>query len=145
MKKKIIHTLVYTYEIPVSLEEHLICLKPRSNSFQELSKFDLQVIPSSNYIFPFLSENGDDIFKVNFTGYTNSLTIKAESDIETKIHPDLYKFKINELFRTIFTNWTYSFICNIFINFCNDIYKEKYKTKEKFFTYCNRRFFSLIV
>ena len=93
MKKKIIHTLVYTYEIPVSLEEHLICLKPRSNIFQELSKFDLQVIPSSNYIFPFLSENGDDIFKVIFTGYTNSLTIKAESDIETKIHPDLYKFK----------------------------------------------------
>ena len=93
MKKKIIHTLVYTYEIPVSLEEHLICLKPRSNSFQELSKFDLQIIHSSNYIFPFLSENGDDIFKVIFTGYTNSLTIKAESDIETKIHPDLYKFK----------------------------------------------------
>ena len=93
MKKKIIHTLVYTYEIPVSLEEHLICLKPRSNSFQELSKFDLQIIPSSNDIFPFLSENGDDIFKVIFTGYTNSLTIKAESDIETKIHPDLYKFK----------------------------------------------------
>ena len=93
MKKKIIHTLVYTYEIPVSLEDHLICLKPRSNSFQELSKFDLQIIPSSNYIFPFLSENGDDIFKVIFTGYTNSLTIKAESDIETKIHPDLYKFK----------------------------------------------------
>jgi len=93
MKKKIIHTLVYTYELPVSLEEHLICLKPRSNSFQELSKFDLQIIPSSNYIFPFLSENGDDIFKVTFTGYTNSLTIKAESDIETKIHPDLYKFK----------------------------------------------------
>ena len=93
MKKKIIHTLVYTYEFPVLLEEHLICLKPRSNSFQELSKFDLQIIPSSNYIFPFLSENGDDIFKVIFTGYTNSLTIKAESDIETKIHPDLYKFK----------------------------------------------------
>ena len=93
MKKKIIHTLVYTYEIPVSLEEHLICLKPRSNSFQELSKFDLQILPSSNDIFPFLSENGDDIFKVIFTGYTNSLTIKAESDIETKIHPDLYKFK----------------------------------------------------
>ena len=93
MKKKIIHTLVYTYETPVSLEEHLICLKPRSNIFQELSKFDLQIIHSSNYIFPFLSENGDDIFKVIFTGYTNSLTIKAESDIETKIHPDLYKFE----------------------------------------------------
>ena len=47
MKKKIIHTLVYTYEIPVSLEEHLICLKPRSNGFQELSNFELTITPSS--------------------------------------------------------------------------------------------------
>ncbi len=91
MKKKIIHTLVYTYDIPVSLDEHLICLKPRSNSFQELSNFDLQISPSSYSIFPMLSENGDDIFKVVFTGSTNSFTIKSESDIETKIHPDLYQ------------------------------------------------------
>ena len=90
MKKKIIHTLVYTYEIPVSLEEHLICLKPRSNGFQKLSNFDLKILPSSHSIFPLLSENGDDILKVVFTGSTNSLTIKAESDIETNIHPDLY-------------------------------------------------------
>ena len=43
MKKKITHTLVYTYEIPVSLEEHLICLKPRSNGFQQLLDFDLMI------------------------------------------------------------------------------------------------------
>ena len=90
MKKKIIHTLVYTYEIPISLEENLICLKPRSNGFQKLSNFDLEILPSSHSIFPLLSENGDDILKVVFTGSTNSLTIKAESDIETNIHPDLY-------------------------------------------------------
>ena len=93
MKKKIIHTLVYTYEIPVSLEEHLICLKPRSNCFQKLSNFDLQIFPSPYSIFPLLSDNGDDIFKVVFTGSTNSLTIKSESDIETEIHPDLYQLK----------------------------------------------------
>ena len=93
MKKKIIHTLVYNYEIPVSLEEHLICLKPRSNSFQELSNFDLQIFPSPYSIFPLLSDNGDDIFKAVFTGSTNSLKIKTESYIETKIHPDLYQLK----------------------------------------------------
>jgi len=95
MKKKIIHTLVYTYEVPVSLEEHLICLKPRSNGFQKLSNFELEILPSSHYIFPLLSENGDDIFKVVFSGSTNSLTIKAESDIETKIHPDLFQIENN--------------------------------------------------
>ncbi len=93
MKKKIIHTLLYTYEGPVSLEDHLICLKPRSNCFQKLCDFDLKIFPISHSIFPLLSENGDDIFKVVFTGSTNSLEIKAESYIETNIHPDLYHLK----------------------------------------------------
>jgi len=93
MKKKIVHKLVYKYEIPVSLEEHLICLKPRSNSFQYLSNFDLKIFPSSHSILSLISENGDDVFKVFFSKPTNSLTIKAESDIETKIHPDLYDLR----------------------------------------------------
>ncbi len=93
MKKKIIHTLVYTYEIPVVLQEHLICLKPRSNSFQKLSNFELIISPSSYSIYPLISENGDDIFKVVFTGSTKSFTIKTESNIETEIHPDLYQLR----------------------------------------------------
>ena len=95
MKKKIIHTLVYTYEIQVSLEEHLICLKPRSNIFQKLLNFDLEILPSSHTIFSLISENSDDTFKVHFQEPTNSLTIKAESEIETNIHPDLYHLKNN--------------------------------------------------
>ena len=95
MKKKIIHTLVYTYELPVSLEEHLICLKPRSNIFQKLLNFHLQILPSAHTIFSLISENSDDTFKVNFQEPTNSLIIKAESEIETKIHPDLYHLKNN--------------------------------------------------
>ena len=95
MKKKIIHTLVYTYEIPVSLEEHLICLKPRSNIFQKLLNFDLQILPDSHTIFSLITENGDDTFKVHFQEPTNALTIKAESEIETKIQPNLYHLKNN--------------------------------------------------
>ena len=95
MKKKIIHTLIYKYDIPVSLEEHLISLKPRSNCFQKLSNFDLKITPSSHTLFPLITENGDDTFKVYFKEPTNSLTIKAESDIETKVHPDIYHLKNN--------------------------------------------------
>ncbi|MBW3042342.1 transglutaminase family protein [Prochlorococcus marinus] len=95
MKKKIIHKLVYTYETCVSLDEHLICLKPRSNNFQKLNNFQLKIFPSSHSVFPLISENGDDMFKVFFTGDTNSLTINAESDIETKFHPDLCYLKNN--------------------------------------------------
>ena len=93
MKKKIIHKLAYTYESLVSLDEHIICLKPRSNCFQKLYKFDLKIFPDSNSIFPFISANGDDIFKVSFTEPTNSLIVKAESFIETQNHPDIYQLK----------------------------------------------------
>ena len=103
MKKKIIHTLVYTYEIPVSLEEHLICLKPRSNSFQELSNFDLQILPSPYSTFPLLSDNGDDIFKVLFTGSTNSLKIKTESgkDIAKRFNISFLKKTEEEKIRLV--------------------------------------------
>jgi len=83
MKKKIIHKLVYSYERNVSLNEHLICLKPRSNNFQKLYKFDLKITPSFKTIFPIISENGEDIFKVFFNEPADSLIINAESEIET--------------------------------------------------------------
>ncbi len=95
MKKKVIHTLAYSYEIPVLLEEHLICLKPRSNGFQELSKFKLKITPSKHTIFPLITDNGDNAFRVYFTEPTKSFSIKAESNIETMIHPDLYNLKNN--------------------------------------------------
>jgi len=93
MKKKIIHTLAYTYESLVSLNEHLICLKPKSNCFQKLYKFNLKIFPDSHSIFPLISANGDDIYKISFSEPTNSLLIKAESQIETQNHPDIYQLK----------------------------------------------------
>ena len=75
MKKKIIHKLVYRYEIQVSLCQHLICLKPRSNIFQKLSNFDIKILPDSNSTF---SENEDDTFKVYFNEPTDLLVIKQK-------------------------------------------------------------------
>ena len=93
MKKKIIHTLIYSYEADVSLNEHLICLKPRSIGFQKLYYFDLEINPSPHSIVPLISATGDDIFKVFFNQPTDSLFIKSQSEIETQIHPDLYQLK----------------------------------------------------
>ena len=90
MKKKIIHKLSYSYESHVSLNEHLICLKPRSNCFQKLYKFELEILPNSHSILPFISANGDDMYKVSFTEPTQSLIITAESEIETINHPNIY-------------------------------------------------------
>ena len=93
MKKIIIHKLAYTYESNVSLNSHLICLKPRSNCFQKLYKFEIKILPDSHSIFPLISANGDDIYKVSFTEPTKSLIIRAESEIEIKNHPDIYQLK----------------------------------------------------
>ena len=93
MKKKIIHKLFYSYEEPVSLSEHLICMKPRSGGFQKLNYFDLEVNPCPHSIFPLISANGDDIFKVFFKEPTYSLLVKTECEIETQIHPDLYQLE----------------------------------------------------
>ena len=93
MKKKIIHKLVYSYEKPVLLNEHFICLKPRSNGFQKLYNYELKIIPSSNTLFPLISANGDDIFKVFFNEKSDFLIITSESEIETQIHSDLYKLR----------------------------------------------------
>ena len=95
MKKKIIHKLSYKYESHVSLNEHFICLKPRSNCFQKLYNFDLEILPVSHSIFPLLSANGDDLFKVSFKEPTNFLVINAKSEIETQRHPDIYKSNNN--------------------------------------------------
>ena len=95
MKKIIIHKLSYSYEKTVSLNEHLICLKPRSSGFQKLNCFEIEIHPYPNSIFPLISANGDDMFKAFFSEPTDSLSIEAKSEIETQIHPDLYQLKNN--------------------------------------------------
>ena len=95
MKKKIIHKIVYSYQENVYLNEHLICLKPRSCGFQKLNYFDLEIQPYPKTIFPLISASGDDIFKVFFNEPTDSLLIKAESEVETDTHPNLYQLKNN--------------------------------------------------
>ena len=93
MKKKIIHKLSYSYQSDVSLNEHLICLKPRSNCFQKLYNFELEILPDSHSILPFISASGDDMYKVSFTEPTQSLVIRAESEIETMNHTNIYQLK----------------------------------------------------
>ena len=93
MKKKIIHKLAYSYKSHVSLNEHLICLKPRSNCFQKLYKFEIKILPDPTSILSLISANGDDMYKVSFTKPTQSLIIRAESEIETINHPNIYQIE----------------------------------------------------
>ena len=90
MKIKYIHNLEYSYEESVQLGEHRLCIKPRSNGFQRLLNFDLEISPNPKILYPLLAASGEEISRITFEGYTNSLSIKAISEVETHKHPDIF-------------------------------------------------------
>ena len=87
MKIKYIHNLEYSYEESVQLGEHRLCIKPRSHGFQKLINFNLNISPNPKIIYPLLAASGEEINRITFEGYTDSLSIKAISEVETLKHP----------------------------------------------------------
>ena len=83
MKIKYIHNLEYSYEESVQLGEHRLCIKPRSHGFQRLINFDLNISPNPKILYPLLAASGEEINRITFEGYTNNLSIKAVSEVET--------------------------------------------------------------
>ena len=90
MKIKYIHNLEYSYEESVQLGEHRLCIKPRSHGFQRLINFDLNISPNPKILYPLLAASGEEISRITFEGYTNNLSIKAISEVETLKHPDIF-------------------------------------------------------
>ena len=87
MKIKYIHNLEYSYEESVQLGEHRLCIKPRSHGFQRLINFNLNISPNPKILYPLLAASGEEINRITFEGYTDSLSIKAISGVETLKHP----------------------------------------------------------
>ncbi len=87
MKIKYIHNLKYSYEESVQLGEHRLCIKPRSHGFQRLINFNLNISPNPKILYPLLAASGEEINRITFEGYTDSLSIKAISEVETLKHP----------------------------------------------------------
>ena len=87
MKIKYIHNLEYSYEELVQLGEHRLCIKPRSHGFQRLINFNLNISPNPKILYPLLAASGEEINRITFEGYTDSLSIKAISEVETLKHP----------------------------------------------------------
>lgn len=85
MTYKIIHLTTYTYNKPVSLNPHLLQLRPRSDAFQQLNDFSLEVIPEPLGISDNLDLEGNSVIKIWFpqSTETQQLQIQATSKIET--------------------------------------------------------------
>ena len=96
MKIKYKHSINYVYPEQVMLGEHRLCIKPRSQGFQKLIDFKIDIKPVPKLHYSLISATGEEIFKTSFEGYTDNLSIEAISEVETLEHPDLNKCLINK-------------------------------------------------
>ena len=90
MHVRIRHQLSYSYEHPVQLGPHRICLQPRPLGFQALCSHSLRFNPEPCHRFSLLCASGDQIEKVRFVGNTDRLDVIAESEVITTEPPLLH-------------------------------------------------------
>ena len=83
MNYNIIHTTTYTYTQPVDLAPHIIRLRPRSDAFQTLHSFSIEVFPEPAGRSNIVDLGGNDIIKLWFKQKTEKLSIKASSHVQT--------------------------------------------------------------
>ena len=79
----ITHLTHYTYSQPVALDPHLIQLRPRSDAFQTVQEFSLEVFPQPLGLSHCLGLDGNNVIKIWFSQPTEELKIKVNSQVET--------------------------------------------------------------
>jgi transglutaminase-like putative cysteine protease len=83
MRYKIKHFTKYKYIRSLLLTPHLIRLRPRSNSWQNLQSFQIDIEPKPIGFSEYIDLDGNDFIKVWFDRATDFLTIETDIEIET--------------------------------------------------------------
>jgi transglutaminase-like putative cysteine protease len=84
MHYQITHTTIYSYSQPITLEPHIVRLRPRSDSWQTLRNFVLDVSPVPAGQSQNIDLDGNALIKLWFApDVTDQLQIQARSQIET--------------------------------------------------------------
>ncbi|BAS59121.1 MULTISPECIES: transglutaminase family protein [Leptolyngbya] len=84
MLYQISHSTTYTYSDPVILQPHLIRLRPRSDGWQSLKLFSMQVMPIPIAQSELSDLDGNTLIKVWFSPeLTGSLTVQIVSQTQT--------------------------------------------------------------
>jgi len=84
LRYQISHTTTYTYSQAVTLQPHLIRLKPRSDAAQTVQMFSLMVSPIPVQQSPIVDLDGNSLIKVWFPPEAaNSLNVQVLSQVET--------------------------------------------------------------
>jgi transglutaminase-like putative cysteine protease len=81
---QISHSIIYTYDRPVTLSPHTIRLRPRSDITQQPYQFSLSIAPIPQSIFESVDLDGNTITKARFTDIEiTRLSIQSLSQVTT--------------------------------------------------------------
>jgi transglutaminase-like putative cysteine protease len=81
---QISHTISYQYDRPVIFSGHLLRLRPRGDSFQQLQQFSLSINPAPIQLYDSLDFDGNTVTTAVFEQVpTSNLTIHTLSQVET--------------------------------------------------------------
>lgn len=83
MLYQISHQTTYTYSQTVSLNPHLIRLRPRCNNWQKLHNFSLLINPQPQSISELIDLDGNNFSKLWFDTPTNQLSLQILAKVET--------------------------------------------------------------
>lgn len=83
MRYHIVHTTTYTYDRPVSLEPHVLRLRPRCDGSQTLQHFFLEVTPEPAGISQVIDPEGNATVRMWFREPTDCLHFEVTSEVET--------------------------------------------------------------
>ena len=83
MRYHIVHTTTYTYDRPVSLQPHVLRLRPRCDGCQTLRSFSLEIIPEPAGVYQIIDLEGNAVVRAWFRESTDQLHFKVTSDVET--------------------------------------------------------------
>lgn len=83
MLYQIVHTTTYTYDRRVSLQPHILRLRPRCDGCQTLHAFSLDVIPTPGGTYQVIDLEGNTVIRVWFPEPTDHLCLKVTSRVET--------------------------------------------------------------
>jgi transglutaminase-like putative cysteine protease len=77
------HSSIYRYSQPVTLEPHLIRLRPRDCAVQRVLSHQLSITPAPAGQSAFLDQDGNDVVQVWFTGPVRELAVESSFVVET--------------------------------------------------------------
>lgn len=83
MRIEVEHRTHYQFSAPVFLEPHELRVRPRSNSWHRLDRFEVHLEPTPRGTTENLDLDGNDVLVAWFDGLTDALTIEVRFEVQT--------------------------------------------------------------